>query len=545
MTVFEFDHFCFTYPKETEPALWDIELTIPEGELIALCGLSGSGKTTLLRQLKPALAPHGKSEGTLQFFGKPLAECGERSQAADIGFVMQSPEAQIVTDKVWHELAFGLESLGYDSQTIRLRTAEMASFFGIESWFERDVCTLSGGQKQLLNLASIMAMQPKALLLDEPTSQLDPIAAADFLAAVKKINAELGVTVLLTEQRLQEVFPLADRVIVLDRGRVIADASPREAGKRLLESGHPMAAALPAPMKIHGAVANGLPCPLTVREGRNWLGAFLKESKIFYHAIPEEPESTNTDKAVELKGCWFSYEKAGPDVIKDLTLSIPKKKITCIVGGNGAGKSTALGIIAGIFKPARGKVRVNGRTALLPQNPQTLFIKNTVAEDWAEALDGRLSDAEKRKKFQETAELVQISPLFNRHPYDLSGGEQQRAALGKVLLTQPDILLLDEPTKGLDSSFKIAFAKLLHELIGSGVTVVMVSHDIEFCAEYADYCALFFHGGIISSGRARAFFAGNSFYTTAANRMSRGFFQNAVRNGDVITLCNKNQNRKD
>ncbi len=541
MTVFEIDHLSFTYPNEEEPALNDISLNIGAGEFVALCGLSGCGKTTLLRQLKPALTPHGSISGAVRFCGKPMNEWDLRTQTADIGFVMQSPEDQLVTDKVWHELAFGLESLGFDNQAIRLRTAEMASFFGIEAWFDRDVSALSGGQKQLLNLASIMAMQPKVLLLDEPTSQLDPIAAVDFLSAVKKINAELGVAVILIEQRLQDLFPMADRVIVLDHGKIFADAAPREAGAALVGSNHPMAAALPSPMKIYGGVKNNLNCPLTVREGRQWLDKLFKEKKIKYDTIEKAQTKRQKAEAISLKECWFAYNKGGPDVIKNLTLSIPRGELYCIVGGNGTGKTTALGIIAGIRKPYRGNVKITGRVAMLPQNPQSLFLKSTVGDDLAEALDEKLPANEKERRVKEAAELVEISTLLNRHPYDLSGGEQQRAALGKVLLIQPEILLLDEPTKGLDSFFKITFAKIIKKLINSGVTVMMVSHDIEFCAEYADACALFFNGGIVASGRAKEFFAGNSFYTTAANRMARGRFTNAVTNGDVIALCNKNQ----
>ncbi len=542
MAVFEINHFSFSYPNQPEPVLNDINLTIGEGEFVVLCGLSGCGKTTLLRQLKPALTPHGEHSGTILFCGKPLSEWDLRTQTTDIGYVMQSPEEQIVTDKVWHELAFGLESLGFDNRVIRLRTAEMASFFGIEAWFDRDVSVLSGGQKQLLNLASIMAMQPKVLLLDEPTSQLDPIAAGDFLAAVKKINAELGVAVILIEQRLQEVFPIADRVIVLDCGKVFTDAAPREAGMALLSVSHPMAAALPAPVIIHRGVENDLPCPLTVREGRQWLNELIKDKTIKYNAIDKAEREPDKAEAVDLKKCYFTYNKSQPDVIKNLSLRIPKGGLYCIVGGNGTGKSTALGIIAGIYKPYRGKVKITGRVAMLPQNPQSLFVKSTVRSDLCEVLDEKRPSKEKEQRIQGVAELLEITALLDRHPYDLSGGEQQRAALGKVLLIQPDILLLDEPTKGMDSFFKITFANIIHKLILSGVTVIMVSHDIEFCAEYADQCSLFFNGDVVASGPAREFFAGNSFYTTAANRMTRGRFTNAVTNGDVIALCNKNRN---
>lgn len=541
MAIFEINHFSFTYPNETRPALNDISLRVEQGEFVLLCGLSGCGKTTLLRQMKPALLPHGTTEGTVLFNGKPLAECSPRAQAAEIGYVMQAPEEQIVTDKVWHELAFGLENLGCGSQTVRLRTAEMASFFGIEAWFDCDTAKLSGGQKQLLNLASILAMQPKVLLLDEPTSQLDPIAATDFLAAVKRVNTELGVAVLITEQRLQDVFPMADRVIVLDDGKILLNESPCKTGEELLRRNHPMAQALPPAMRIYSGVnRQDKSLPITVREGRQWLESLFADKKVRYDKPEEKPQTIKKEPAVRLTECWFSYEKNSPDVLKSLSLEVPKSELFCIVGGNGTGKSTALGLIAGIYAPYRGKVQRNGKTSMLPQNPQALFLKSRVDEDLADALGSSLSAAEKKRKVEEIAERVGISALLSRHPYDLSGGEQQRAALAKVLLTKPEILLLDESTKGLDSRFKSELAQIIRGLTACGVTVIMVSHDIEFCAEYADECALFFNGSIVAQGRAREFFAGNSFYTTAASRMTRGLFEGAVTNKDVIELCRKN-----
>ena len=209
MALFEIEHLTFAYPTTPDtPCLKDVSLTLEAGEYLALCGKSGSGKTTLLRQLKSVLAPHGKKSGLIRFDDRALEDVDAREQAGRIGYVMQDPDSQIVTDKVWHELAFGLESLGCDQRTMRLRVAEMASYFGIQDWFHREVAELSGGQKQLLNLASVMAMQPDVLILDEPTSQLDPIAAADFLNTIARLNRELGTTILLSEHRLENVLPV-------------------------------------------------------------------------------------------------------------------------------------------------------------------------------------------------------------------------------------------------------------------------------------------------------------------------------------------------
>ncbi len=233
MEAYTVRNLSFAYPEQRKDTLCELSFSIPQGQFVTLCGPSGCGKSTLLRQLKTVLAPAGYRRGEILFDGTPLNEVGQREQSSRIGFVQQSPENQIVTDKVWHELAFGLESLGYDTPTIRSRVAEMASFFGIQTWFYKNVTELSGGQKQLLNLASIMAMQPSVLILDEPTSQLDPIAAGDFLATIGKVNRELGTTILLTEHRLEEAFPLSDRVLVMDKGRLIADGTPDQVGDAL------------------------------------------------------------------------------------------------------------------------------------------------------------------------------------------------------------------------------------------------------------------------------------------------------------------------
>ena len=522
------EQFSFTYPQRQTPALREVSLTLPRGEFVVLCGPSGCGKTTLLRQLKPAMAPHGSKSGAVFFEGEPLEALSPHDAAAKIGFVQQSPESQVVTDKVWHELAFGLESLGYGTPAIRLRTAEMASFFGIQDWFHRNVNELSGGQKQLLSLASVMAMQPSLLILDEPTSQLDPIAASEFLAAIAKINRELGVTVLLTEHRLEEALPLCDRAVVMDEGRILCEGTPSEIGEALRRAGHGMFLAMPAPMRIWASVANDLPCPVTVRDGREWLSQWTVDSGQW--TIEDTP--SRTSPVIELENVWFRYEKEEPDVLRGLNFAAYAGEIAAILGGNGTGKTTALSLMAGILKAQRGKVKARGRVAVLPQNPQALFLGKTVEEDLLEMLAG--PRAERRAKMAKTASLCGVSEVLQCHPYDLSGGEQQRAALAKVLLTEPDILLLDEPTKGLDAEFKRVFAGILRELTRAGASVVVVSHDIEFCAEYADTCALFFDGEIVTQGTPRVFFSGNSFYTSAANRMARHVLPEAVTANDVI-----------
>ena len=543
MAHFVIQDLTFSYPNRERPALDHLDLTIEQGAYVVLCGASGSGKTTLLRHLKSVLTPHGRRSGQILFNGTPLEQIPLGDQASRIGFVMQNPDDQIVTDKVWHELAFGLESLGTEPELMRLRVAEMASYFGIQDWFHRDVATLSGGQKQLLNLASIMAMQPQVLILDEPTSQLDPIAASDFLNTVKKINMELGTTVIITEHRLEDVFHSADQVIVMEQGRIVAQGSPRAVSKALWQAQSPMFAALPAPTRIfYQAGAKG-ESPLTVREGRAWLSKALP--KVTYTTLEETLAPLASEMALRLKDIWFRYEKDGEDVLRGVNLEVPKNSIFALLGGNGTGKSTTLKAIAGICRPYRGKVELFGQKmgkgqsafrqglAMLPQDPKSLFVKKTLALD----LEEMTQEAE---KIQKVAQLCRIEHLLEQHPMDLSGGELQRSALAKVLLTEPKLLLLDEPTKGLDSFFKLEFAKILEKLTQKGVTILMVSHDVEFCAEYAHQVGMFFDGQMLTQASPKRFFGQNSFYTTAANRMSRCVFRDAVTAQQVVELYEKN-----
>ena len=554
MAHFDIQNLTFGYPGEKD-VLKDVNMRVERGEFIVLCGKSGSGKTTLLRHLKTVLSPHGKKTGEVLFDGTPIEQVSLRDQSAKIGYVMQNPDSQIVTDKVWHELAFGLESLGCDQATMRLRVAEMASYFGIQDWFHRGVSELSGGQKQLLNLASIMAMQPEALILDEPTSQLDPIAASDFLNTVRKINRELGTTVIITEHRLEDIFHAADRVIVMDEGEIIASDVPARVGAMLKNRNDDMFAAMPAPVRVfYGTGASG-DCPLTVRDGRNWLSREM-ENVQSAQMEPEKPIDEDAEAALKVKEIWFRYEKDSPDVLRGVSFEAPKGALFAIVGGNGTGKSTLLKAICGVCPPYRGKIELGGKKirdfkrgelfrnnlSMLPQDPQSLFVKKSVREDLREMLP--LGDHDADAKIAAIAEKCEIAHLLDRHPYDLSGGEQQRAALAKVLLTNPKIMLLDEPTKGIDAFFKKKLARVLKKLIADGMAVIMVSHDVEFCARYADYVSMFFDGQILTTNTPRRFCARNSFYTTAANRMSRHVFPDAVTAEDVIELYTRSKGGK-
>ena len=331
-------HLSFTYPQETVPALRDVSFSVEEGEFLTVIGPSGGGKSTLLRALKPALTPHGSFTGDISFFGEPLSALDARRQAAEIGFVLQKPDEQIVTDRVWHELAFGMESLGFATPVIRRRVAEMASFFGIEEWFSRPVEALSGGQKQLLNLASVMALQPRVLLLDEPTSQLDPIAAADFLNAVARIRRELGTTVILSEHRLEEALPLCDRVLALEQ-TVLAHGTPQEVSRTLRAAKSPVYFSMPTPVRVSGSVGADK-CPVTVTEGRQWLAGYAAAHPLA--DVPPRRLRPAGEELLGLKDVWFRYEKDGEDVLQDLSCSFARGQLTALLGGNGSGKTTLI-----------------------------------------------------------------------------------------------------------------------------------------------------------------------------------------------------------
>ena len=542
MDILQIENLNFWYPGAERNAVDGVSFSVHSGEFMVVCGVSGCGKTTLLRLLKPELAPAGKLDGR-------IVCCGGERTPAQIGYVLQNPDNQIVTDKVWHELAFGLENLGLPTEVIRRRVGEMANYFGIQDWFRKKTDELSGGQKQLLNLAAVMVMQPRVLILDEPTSQLDPIAASDFIATLQKLNRELGLTILLVEHRLEEVFPIADRVLLMDSGRVLVCDAPEKIGDALPD-GHPMRAALPSAVRIFRSVQVADRCPLTVREGRDFLERHFGNRR---GMLPEPAYRHGENVAVELKNVWFRYEKDLPDVLRGTSVQVYAGEIYAVLGGNGTGKTTMLQVIAGVCKAYRGKVLIAGKQirdyggnslyrgvlALLPQNPQTVFIRDTVRADLTEMLEVHgVPKAEREKKIMDVAEKLSIASLLDRNPFDLSGGEGQKCALAKVLLTNPGILLLDEPTKGIDAGGKLVLKDILERLKADGMTVLLVTHDVEFAAETADRCALFFDGEILSADTPMRFFGGNTFYTTAANRMARTLCPNAVTCGQVVAFCN-------
>ena len=563
MEILRVDGLKFSYPNQLKKALNNINFSIDEGDFVLICGESGCGKSTLLRHLKPELSPHGQVSGDIYYYSQKINDYSSKQLASEIGYVLQNPDSQIVTDKVWHELAFGLENMGLDNQSIRLRVAEMASFFGIQGWFRKNVNDLSGGQKQLLNLASIMAMQPKILILDEPTSQLDPIAAKDFIDTLVRINKELSTTIIMTEHNLEDIYSVCDKVIVMEDGKVICnDTNYKVADILSGDKNHKMFKSLPTPSKIYnqlnGYLEGASKSPLTVKDCRQWLNDSMDEVTIT--KLDDSETEINIDEkdreiAIELKDVYFQYNKISEPTIRDLSFKVYKGEIYSILGGNGTGKSTTLSLVARQRKPQRGKIFINNiemkkynnkslyenNLALLPQNPQSLFVFETVREDLEEVLILQNKDREYiDKEVKRVSKLLDIEHLLEHHPYDLSGGELQRAGMAKVMLLNPKIILLDEPTKGLDAYCKEEIGKMLMKLRDMGVTIVVVSHDIEFSARYSDRCAMFFDGSIVSEGTPKEFFIGNNFYTTVSNRIARNIFEDTLIYEDVVSLCKKN-----
>ena len=514
MNIFSINSLSFTYPTGIE-ALSDIRLDIPCGSFVTICGASGCGKSTLLRLMKPALQPRGRASGEILYLGKELSSLPMGQTAKEIGFVMQDPDSQIVTDKVWHELAFSLESAGMQTDEIRLRVSEMACYFGLEELFERDCASLSGGQKQLVNLAAAAALHPNILLLDEPSSQLDPIAARNFIDALSRLNRDFGVTVVIAEHRLEELLHISDRIIVMENGRIAADCAPCDICK-VLPAEHPMMSAMPVSVRMF-ALGGGIDnAPLSIREG--------SRNEVCRRAVTSEEDSRplqqreKSEALITAKQLWVSFGKNMPDVLKDTDITVRKGRIYAILGGNGSGKTTLLKCLSGALKPLGGSIKrsKNATCAYLPQNPCELFSEDSVLDEL------KAADI----SFEDTAQRFALTELYSSHPYDLSGGEKQRLALAKLMLKKPDILLLDEPTKGMDAAARTEFCKMLRELSDDGVAAVVVTHDVQLAADCADMCGLLFNGEITAEAPPQKFFSGNYFYTTPEERLKRAVLMN-------------------
>ncbi len=488
-------------------------MSVKQGDFVLVIGESGSGKTTLLRTMKKELTPNGELSGEILFNSEDIRDLSLRDSASKIGFIMQNPELQIVTDKVYSELAFGLENLGVEREAIRAKVSEFASYFGLTDKFSKRTDTLSGGEKQLLNLASVMAMNPELIILDEPTSMLDPISAVEFLNCLRRVNEDLGTTVIIAEHHLSEVFQLCDKVAYIENGELKAFDAPREICQELKHK--KIEYTLPDSVRVYNKLGGEGKVPLSIKEAR----IFLQKNNNY--TVDNSHKEYKSNPALKVKDLWFRFERKSDDVLKGLNLEVNEGEIFALVGANGSGKTTLVNLISGVLKPYRGNVGTKSKLAVLPQNPRDLFVKDRLEDDF------RLIN----NSYNELCEKFNITPLLGQHPYDLSGGEIQRAAIVKILLDSPDLILLDEPTKGLDSFAKKELGEFLYSL---GVTVVLVTHDLGFAAMYSDRCGLLFDGIITSVNFTKPFFLCNSFYTTPVVKMTKGIADGAVTVEDII-----------
>ncbi|MEN2766880.1 ABC transporter ATP-binding protein [Ornithinibacillus xuwenensis] len=537
MDIFKIDDLSFRYPDAEEEALSHLAIQLKEGEFTVVCGPSGCGKSTLLRLLKKDLAPVGSCTGEISYAGKPIMDWDDRTMIEDIGFVFQDPENQIIMDDVMQEIVFGMENLGYSNMEMRKRVAELVHFFGMEELLHAKPSELSGGQKQLLNLLSVLLLKPKVLLLDEPTSQLDPVAAKDLIVMLDRLNKEMGITIILVEHRLEELFAIAEHVIMMDKGKVVYEGTSREVIYDIFQKNdQAFMQYVPSISQLYIQRTDTLEksaIPLTVKECKQWLAAQPNHASTEANQAPIESTSNKEKPILSVQNVYFQYTKTTPFVLKNISLQVTKGEFFTIIGGNGSGKSTLLKACIGNLKPQRGRAYMGGKDtyklkgkelyhkiAYLPQNPRTYFIQDTVEKEMQEVLK-RQQLPDDTARMTEVLDIFGIQHIRNRHPYDCSGGEMQKAALACMLLGNPEILFIDEPTKGLDPMSKQNFAQILHQLHEAGLTIIMVTHDIEFAAKHAERCAMMFDGTITTEGTPDELLKGNYFYTTSINRATR------------------------
>ncbi len=506
MEVLSVKNLEFTY-RDGGFNLEDISFNLKKGEFKLICGPCGCGKSTLLRMFKKEICPAGKLTGDINYPGGKLTA----------GYLSQNTEAALVCDRVLDEIVFGAENIGMNPGKIGRLLAETTAYLGIEDILDKSCQSLSGGQKQLVALASVLMTEPEILLLDEPTSQLDPVSTYDFVRLLVKLKDELGISILAADHNLDAMLGVSDGVLYMENGKIRLDGTKDELVQMLIEEKRPFAASIPETIKY--AISEKLyyeSFPYTIRElygikGICCSGGSVKSEQI----LEEKKEKNRTGNAVEVKKAWFRYEKKSEDVIKDLSLTLEKGKIYGIIGGNGAGKSTLVSLISGYRKPYRGKIKKEIDFGYLPQNPAYCFFRDVLLDDYE-----LTADKDDIEKLCGAFDLFRNIPeWYEKNPLDLSGGQQQIAAIAKLLLVKSDGIIMDEPVKGLDGSEKSALGELMRSLADSGKTIVFVSHDLEFTEDYADECLMMFDGKIVVGDKPESLFKGNRFYTTVRGRM--------------------------
>lgn len=543
-------NFNFEYALAKKRSLININLAINSGDFITIAGDSGSGKTTLLRQFKPELWPVGKREGQILFEGQSISELAKRQSAQSIGMVFQNPDDQLVMDNVIQELAFSLENIDVPADVIQQRIAELVSFLGLQEILYEDVHNLSGGQKQMVNLAAVLILRPKLLILDEPTAQLDPIATKEFISLLNRVHDELGIAIVMSEHILDDVLPLSNKLWILKQGELMADGPTTAVLKQLWTEPHLRNFIPDVPfLFLNQQIAAQLPVadlPLTVLTGRE----LMQQGHVKVQADAKSRISHDENGVVaKLSHLSFEYDKNGHYILDDLNLSVHQQDWLAIIGKNGTGKTTLLKAIMGFITLRRGSIRLLDKklatwtkktdqfyreVSYLSQTPSDYFSYDTVQEEYEERAK-QLNAATPAEAAQNMMRDMTIDQIANRNPHDASGGEQQLIALGLLLMSNPKLLLLDEPTKGLDPIRRQKLGDILQKRqTDQNLTIIMVSHDMNFSAQFANRCALLFDGKLVAQAEPHQFFADNFFYTTTVNRLLRYQLPNVIERGEVI-----------
>jgi len=548
--LIKIENFTFYYSGAPKPALAEINLEIRDGEFVLVTGPSGGGKSSLCRGIN-GLIPHfygGKVAGQIEVQGLDTLKHPPKELATRVGMVFQDPENQLVATDVEREIAFGLENLAFPRDLIARRIEEALDTLGIADLRHRQLYELSGGEKQKIAIASVLALHPQVLMLDEPTSELDPHSAEEVLALIERLNDELGITIILIEHRLDRVIQHADRLIVLDGGRVVADGKTREvlsSNYQDIEAiglGIPPVIRLTHELKSRGFNIKGM--PLTVKEGRIMLSQVLPRAC----ARPPQPEAAKNNKPViEMEKLWHIYPE-GNTALQDISLKIDEGEFVAIMGRNASGKTTLVKHLNGLLKPTRGMVAVGGidtkdtttaelarRVGFVFQNPNDHLLADTVAEEIAFTMKN-LGFKDTSSRLNRTLDIFKLAEYQSQYPRSLSGGQKQRVALASVVAIQPRILILDEPTRGMEYRLKHELMDFLREYAGQGNTVILVTHDVETVAEYADRVVLLSDGEMVADGNKREVLSRARLFSPQINRLVQAFTEYGIPD-DILTVA--------
>lgn len=514
MELFKIDNLSFSYDKSIRPSIKNINLSIRQGDFLVICGTSGSGKSTLVRQLKSCFTPLGAQTGTILFKGRPLSSISVKEQAQSIGYVPQGDFSQVPVGNVINQLAFGPLNIGMKENQVKLHIAEISNVLGISDILYKNSNDISGGQKQLVKLASVLIMNPDIIILDEPFSSLDPFSANALLDTLNKVNNDFSTAVLVSSSSLETLCQYAQNIIFIENGKISSNfKNIRECG---IINDNYIYNLLPEMYKIHSKVNPNALFPPTLKDGKNFFNELFKDKNVNFRTAEEYREKPEANQILSLKNIWFKYKKNSPDILKDLNLSVKSGEIISILGKNGSGKSTLLNLICKTFKPYKGKITINNKP-IYKYSDSELF-----------------------------GSIISMIPQYTETYYDnvnlqLCHGEKQILYIKNTLKDKNNpIIVMDEPTAGIDSNQKRELLSIIREASNNGSAIIIASHDLEFCSEASHKCCMLFDGQIIGLDTKNKFFSNNTFYTTVPRIITSDIFENAVTSKEVIKLCLKN-----